>query len=1270
MCRVLILDDNEDAARQVQDTIQIHNFAPATVCIRLDDALEQAKNAFRHGKPYDIFLIDLVLGPGKDGIEAMKELRYVSPDSDAIIFTGFGDVESGLRAYRAGAFRYLAKPFENQELLFLLEALKERRKAQQENNWQKIFSKMLESALLQTNFHTVVGVVLAHSLELGFERAHLFWIPTRKDVEKGLLLWKKSSENKSIINFRNRTFSDWFGIYHITQPYESIFLQSSEIKIPAPDAKLTGYDLPVGETAVLPLISISQEKLLGALVLDFRWTEKNLNQHERSMLNLFMHQASMVLERVTDYERKQLALHESDDIRILAREVTKKAPSGDLPMLFDEIRRQVNNRVSDVSNFGAAMLDKETNELVFYLLYENGTRKQETRCSTTRGLEGVLILNQNEVFLKDKNEVKKFIYENDIHMEGKIPSAWMGALIFVEDEPIGCIFIQQFGQQANFSENEWEFFLKVIKQLSPAINVCKTAKNEREDKERVQVLQRASFEMMRIAHHNEEYFWLTVLTLATSNFGLRFNCALLFLADDNHSFLRGKMGIGTKNRRDAFRDWERDQQKHYNFDTFLKNLEANNIHRTPFEKIVSKVSVKLDNRALAISDVMVSGTRKLLSESEVKTCLPSDISRRFSLSACALLPLRAGANILGLVIVDNRHTHQQFDATALDRLQTLLDNAGLVWETLRQNQKSEILLDVNYQILNAASGQTLKHTLDSICEAARKISEADWAVIYPIRPKTNDLYTFDTDSIGHDGRLKSPIRSIRIQPSLGGVSEHVLSEGMLKICDMDGNDPLVENLELNNHHFIKAEGVKALIGVPIIDPHTPDSLGILYLDYQHPRDFSDQEIHHAKSFASLAAVAIADSKRLDEQRQRERLKVALETAETISKELEVDEILTKIFQKLITLFKQTSICVLEYDADENALKFAPITPKFYRIQNQKYENRQAFLLTITEQGSIACAVARKSLKTHKPEHINEPDVSSNHYYLPLNHKTRAELCVSLMSSNGDLLGVLALERGLINAFNDDDVSLIETVARQLSLAMERAEQGERIKFLSTVSTMTAWASDIAHDIKSEIGNLKSLAYLIQESAPENLKVCEYAKQIDESACNLSEAGYWNEQIQSPILLENALKQCIEIYAHQRAITIQYHFDNTQDVYIQASLTELKRVFHHLIKNAARAMEYEPEKKITISTHLRSDGHVEILLQDFGPGVVDEEVRAYIFHRQVEKKNKNGGYGLLLVRQLIENNMKGKIKLLPFDKTMRGAAFLLKLPILNTSPSVE
>ena len=225
MCRVLILDDNEDAARQVQDTIQIHNFAPATVCIRLDDALEQAKNAFRHGKPYDIFLIDLVLGPGKDGIEAMKELRYVSPDSDAIIFTGFGDVESGLRAYRAGAFRYLAKPFENQELLFLLEALKERRKAQQENNWQKIFSKMLESALLQTNFHTVVGVVLAHSLELGFERAHLFWIPTRKDVEKGLLLWKKSSENKSIINFRNRTFSDWFGIYHITQPYESIFLQ-------------------------------------------------------------------------------------------------------------------------------------------------------------------------------------------------------------------------------------------------------------------------------------------------------------------------------------------------------------------------------------------------------------------------------------------------------------------------------------------------------------------------------------------------------------------------------------------------------------------------------------------------------------------------------------------------------------------------------------------------------------------------------------------------------------------------------------------------------------------------------------------------------------------------------------------------------------------------------------------------------------------------------------------------------------------------------------
>ncbi len=1266
MCRILILDDNEEAANQVKDTILMHQYDTVNICYRFEDAFSLVQNAVRRGKPYEIFLIDLILGPGKDGIDAMKELRRISPDSDAIIFTGYGDLDSGLKAYRAGAFRYLPKPFENPELLFLLETLKEWRKAQQEHGWQKVFSRMMESALKQVTFNAVVDVVLTHSLELGFERAYLFWVPTRDDRGKGLLLWKKTTSQLPPQSCNSQLFSDWFGIFKIHQPYSPIFLSNQEIKIPKAELRMADYSLALRETTILPLGS--GKKLLGALVLDHGHVEKNLSQNERQILNLFMRQVSTIMEHAIAYGHEQRALEESDSIRMIAREVTKSAINGDLPALLEEVRQQLEKMIGEVSNFAVAMWEKETDELVFPLHYEDGIRYVgELRQPASSGLEGLLLSSQQEILLQDKAAVKKTLQQNDIRLNGKLPASWMGTLLFVGGEPVGCIAIKRLENQKPLTEHDLRLFVDITNQVTSAIHACQSAYEEREEKERIQTLQRASFEMMQIAQRDQDLFWLTVLTLATADFGLGFNRALLFLADENRALLRGKSGIGTDKKQDAIRDWKHDKQRSYGFDDFLTQLETGQISNTPFGKIIGKVIIKLDILDDAIRTVMNHGRRVVLAERELPKRLPHELTKRIALSSCALLPLRAGSTILGLVIVDNKHNQKSIEEKTLNRLQTLLDNAGLVWETQRQNQKSEVLLDANYQIMSDAEHQTLAHTLDNICKTARKISEADWAIIYPIRPGKTTHYKFDTENIGHDGQIKSLMQDIRqTKPRLGGVSAHVLEKGMLKISDIDGNDPLIEKLQLIQHRFIETEGVKALLGVHILDPHTQEPLGILYLDYRHSRDFSAQEVHHAKSFASLAAVAISNARRPEEQRQRQRLKVALDTAETISKELEMGDILAKVFKKLSNIFKETSICVLEYDADENALKFAPATLQFYRIINPEYKNTKSFSLAKSEKGSIACQVARKALKTRKTEHINEADVSKNRYYMSLTPKTKAELCVSLMSSDGSLLGVLALERSL-SAFDEDDFALVETVARQLALAMERAQKGEKLNFLSTVSAMTAWASDIAHDIKSEIGNIKSFAYLIKENSPENPKIQDYAGKIDESARVLSDVGYWNTQAKTKILMDGALERCIEPFARQRGIQTAYDFQAT-NISILANRMELKRIFRHLVRNADREMAQEAVKLIKISTRRAADDKVEILFRDSGPGVQDETVRSAIFRRRIDKKD-SGGFGLLFVRQVIEG-MEGTIRLLPPAPNERGAVFSIKLPIVDNSKIVE
>jgi len=1265
MCRVLILDDDAYGAEEVKTTLELNSNAKADVCVNLKDALARVTKASDSGKPYEIFLIDLILGPGTDGIEAMKVLRRASPDSDAIIFTGFGDMESGLRAYRAGAFRYLSKPFDNQELLYLVEALKEWRKTQREHSWQKIFGSMMEAALKQKKFHAVAKVVVNHSLKLGFERAHLFWVPTREDVDTGNLFGEACAGKDSIPNFSGSLFPDWYGLGRVRKSRNVVFINKDEINERRQGSKRSEGRIFAlqGEAAALPLWR--GEILIGILLLDdYGRSDKILSEHERTLLNLFARQISVVMDHASIYASEKWALKEADIIRNIVHDVTTRAAVASLPKLLEEVRNQI-GQLMDVSNFAVALLDEEIKELIFYLLYEQGKPKEGVRRATSQGLESFLLEGQGGLLLKN-GDVKEFVEKNHIQVQGRMPAGWLGVPLCVGSATIGMLTLQRFSGDKDFLERDRQLLVSVADQLAAAIHISKLAEAEREDTRRMQNLQRASVDMLWLARENESHLWNVVLTLTTANFGLGFNRALLLTTNDNQRFLCGETGIGSDNRSDAERDWKRDEKRHYDFDAYISDLQANKIIPTPFAKHASKIRIELDECPEVIRQVIKNGVQEIILESDVRAKLPREINQHFSFSTCALLPVRAGKNVLGLLIVDNKHNRKKLDKKSLDRLQTLLDNAGLVRETLTQSHNSASLLEANYDIMGEAGSQSLKDTLDHICKTARAISESDWVVIFPILPGSTERYKFDVENIGHDGVLKSRIRSIKGNPRIGGIAQHVLEKGELIIPSIDSDDSIISRLNLNNNHFIQSEGVKALIGVLVRNPYSEESLGILYLDYRRPREFSEPEVRHAKSFASLAAVAISKVRHLDEYRQRERLRVALETAEIIGKELELEEILVKVLQKLRGLFKHTELCVLLYEEDENALKFAPATLKFYHIKNPEFKNRQNFPLRQPERGSIACKVAERALRTHKVEHINVPDVISDRDYLPLNPKTRSELCVSLMGSSGNLLGVLALERSA-SVFEKDDIDLIETVARQLGLAIERAQQAEQLRFLSTVSTMTAWAADVAHDVNNEVGKIQDLTYLIREFSSENSKICEYATQIDESARLLSSVGPWSTQTKRPILLDNSIKQYIGHLANQRGIQVVTYLE-ASGIYIRANPMELQRILKHLVRNADKAMSKLSEKKIELSTRPLRDGKVEILFRDYGSGM-DETVRADVFRRATSTKERGGGYGLLLIRQLIEA-MEGTIKLLPSDGDNLGAVFSIRIPAVDMFATTE
>src|SRR3712207_3395628 len=74
---------------------------------------------------FDIILTDLHL-PDSSGIDMVRRCKEVSPDTEIIMVTGYGSMEKAIEATKAGAFYYVEKPIEFEELFVLIEKAVER----------------------------------------------------------------------------------------------------------------------------------------------------------------------------------------------------------------------------------------------------------------------------------------------------------------------------------------------------------------------------------------------------------------------------------------------------------------------------------------------------------------------------------------------------------------------------------------------------------------------------------------------------------------------------------------------------------------------------------------------------------------------------------------------------------------------------------------------------------------------------------------------------------------------------------------------------------------------------------------------------------------------------------------------------------------------------------------------------------------------------------------------------------------------------------------
>ncbi|MDH4228139.1 MAG: sigma-54 dependent transcriptional regulator [Nitrospirota bacterium] len=130
MINILVVDDDETVRESLTYVLEQEGYQVSPAASGRD-ALAKLQ-----GEVFDLFLTDLNM-PGMTGLEFLEAMRERQPHLTGIVLTGYGSVETAVAAMKAGAYDYISKPFDVDDLLLTVRRALEFSSLRKENSQLK-----------------------------------------------------------------------------------------------------------------------------------------------------------------------------------------------------------------------------------------------------------------------------------------------------------------------------------------------------------------------------------------------------------------------------------------------------------------------------------------------------------------------------------------------------------------------------------------------------------------------------------------------------------------------------------------------------------------------------------------------------------------------------------------------------------------------------------------------------------------------------------------------------------------------------------------------------------------------------------------------------------------------------------------------------------------------------------------------------------------------------------------------------------------------------
>jgi signal transduction histidine kinase len=283
---------------------------------------------------------------------------------------------------------------------------------------------------------------------------------------------------------------------------------------------------------------------------------------------------------------------------------------------------------------------------------------------------------------------------------------------------------------------------------------------------------------------------------------------------------------------------------------------------------------------------------------------------------------------------------------------------------------------------------------------------------------------------------------------------------------------------------------------------------------------------------------------------------------------------------------------------------------------------------------------------------------------------KSSVLLAVRGDGDELVGLLCVYDDRVkDAFTPEEISLLETIAAQMGVAIANSRLYDRMKERDRLAALGSMAAGLAHEVKNPLGAIKGAAQLLEEVA-QSVKdpdptTAEFLGIILEETDRLNRVvgsflDYARPHAGNPVPLDinAAVRRSVQILSSQKSDDVEIRLALAEKL-PRASIDpeKLRQVLMNLVQNAGQAMN--GQGKVTITTVARKSSRtaswvaappttnsgrlpleeqvevVDISVADTGPGI-STKVLKNLFVPFFTTKEKGTGLGLAISQSIVQN----------------------------------